>query len=30
VAITIGIAIYGSLLFLLKEFDLDMVRKIVK
>jgi stage V sporulation protein B len=30
VAIIIGTALYGSLLFLLKEFDLDMVRKIVK
>jgi stage V sporulation protein B len=29
-AITIGIAIYGGLLFLFKEFDMDMVRKIIK
>jgi stage V sporulation protein B len=29
-AITIGIAIYGGLLFLLKEFDMDMVHKITK
>ncbi|MDD3364327.1 MAG: polysaccharide biosynthesis C-terminal domain-containing protein, partial [Syntrophomonas sp.] len=30
VAITIGIGVYGVLLLVLKEFDMDMVRKIVK
>lgn len=29
-AIAIGVAIYGVLLFLFKEFDLDMIGKIVK